>query len=278
MGFSSATQCVIILLVFINLSAANKETCDLYAAVGSSLTLPFVYEGLTNTHVLKWTHNQTTIFYREHGKVSVGKRQDTTATGSLLLKNLHSSSAGIYQVNVSHPNGTLAKTWNKRLCIMGKVSKPQLTYVCDFKSSAVTLNCNVAKPQGLVFSWTLDEKTLSETRQTLSIPLAQLKKERSLICFVANKVSKEKSDTVRPTCTSPSPSPPALLCLTSKTAVAVLAGGAGLILLLLFIIIILCYCQRRNKSQVTLGDKGELRMTSLHKRDALTKHSTIHGL
>ncbi|XP_071350046.1 T-cell surface antigen CD2-like [Trachinotus anak] len=259
----------IILSGFINLLlAANKDTCDLSAAVGQSLTLPFVFEGLANTHVLKWTHNNTLIFYRQQGKVSVGKTEDISATGSLWLKNLQFSSAGIYQANVLYPNNTSAKTGSVRLCVMDKVPKPQLIYVCDFKSSVVNLNCKVAKPHGLVFSWTLDEKTLtSETSQTLSISLTQLKGERSFTCSVTNKVSKEKSDTVRPTCKNPTPSPPPSLCFPSKTVVAVAAGGVSLILLLLIIIIVLCCCRRQDKTQLRLRKKGELRMLSLTKRE-----------
>ncbi|XP_070687476.1 T-cell surface antigen CD2-like [Pempheris klunzingeri] len=280
MAYFAATLGVIILWGFINLSAANKDTCEFYAAVGQSLTLPLAYERLANSHVLRWTHNSTIIFYREQGRVSFGKAEDVSATGSLLLKKLQFSSAGTYQANVLHPNGTLAKTWIGHLCMIDKVSKPQLTYSCNFKSGAVNLNCNVAKPQGLTFSWTLDEKTLtSETRQTLSISLAQLKGERSFTCSVANQVSKEKSDIVRPICKSPSPTPPPLLCFTSKTVVAALAGGAGLILLLLITIIILCCCHRRSKEQMRLGDKGGLRMLSLHKRepDSISpEYETMH--
>ncbi|KAI3370652.1 hypothetical protein L3Q82_007215 [Scortum barcoo] len=265
MGSFAATLSVIILSGFVNLSAANKDTCDLYAAVGESLTLPFVYNGLTNSHVLRWTHNSTIIFYREKGIMSFGKTKDITATGSLLLKDLQFSSAGNYQADVLNPNGAPARNWTGRLCIMDKVSKPHLTYVCDSKSGAVILNCNVAKPQGLVFSWTLDEKILtSETRQTLSISLAQLKGER-FTCSVANKVSTEKSDIVRPSCKSPPP--PTVLCFTPKTVVAALAGAAGLILLLLVIIIVLCCLRRRNKTQMRRGDKGELMMLSVQKRE-----------
>lgn len=275
MGRFAATLSVIILSGFINFSAANKDTCE-YATVGQSLTLPFDYKGLTNLHVLRWTHNSTIIFYREKGKVSVGKPGDITATGSLLLKNLQFSSAGNYQADVLHPNGTPVKNWTHRLCMMDKVSKPQLTYICD--SSAVTLKCNAAKPQGLVFSWTLDEKTLtSETRQTLSISLEQLKGERRFTCSVANSVSEEKSNTVRPTCKSPSP--PTLLCFTSKTVVAALAGGAGLILLLLLIIVVLCCRHRRNKTQMRLRDKVDLRMLSLNKQepDSISpEYETMH--
>ncbi|XP_034735642.1 uncharacterized protein LOC117949448 [Etheostoma cragini] len=265
MACFAATLGVLILVGFINLSAANQYTCDLYAVVGlQSLLLPFEYDGLANSHVLRWTHNSTIVFHREKGRVSVGRSEDISTVGSLLLNNLQFSSAGTYQANVLNPNGTLAKTWTQRICMMDNVSKPRLTYMCDPKSSAVNLNCHAAYPQGLVFSWTLDEKTLTEeTRQTLSISLAKLKGETSFTCSVANKVSKEKSDTVRPTCKGPPP--PTLFCFTSTTVVAVLAGGVSLILLLLIIIITLCCCHRRIKTQTT---RREVRMLSLNKRES----------
>lgn len=271
MACLAATLGVIILSGFIHLlSAANKDTCDLYGAVGQSLTLPLAYEGLTNTHVLRWTHNNTLIFLRQQGKVTIGKTEDVSASGSLLLRNLQFKSAGAYQADVLDSNATLSKTWSGRLCVIEKVPKPQLTYVCDFKSKAVHLTCNVAKPQGLAFSWTLDGKTLtSETKQTLSISLEQLKGERSFTCAVANKASMERSETVRPACKSPPPSPPPppLVCLTRKTVVAAAAGGVSVILLMLIIIIVLCCCLRRNKSKLRVKEKGELRMLSLTKRE-----------
>ncbi|XP_054476663.1 T-lymphocyte surface antigen Ly-9-like [Anoplopoma fimbria] len=277
MASFAATLGVIILSGFIDLTAANKDTCDLHALVGQSLTLPSVFKGLANSDVLRWTHNSTIILYRDKGKVTVGKSTDISATGSLLLKNLKFSSAGAYQGDVLNSTGTLVKTWTGRLCMMDKVSKPQLTYMCDPKSSAVNLNCHVANPQGLVFSWTLNEKTLtSETRQTLSISLAQLQAERSFSCSVANKASsKEKSDTVRPTCKGPPPP----VCFTSKTVVALLAGGAGLILFLLIIIIGLCCCHIRIKTQMRRRDEGEMRMLSLNKRepDSISpEYETMH--
>lgn len=267
----AATLGVIILSGSVHLlSAANKDTCDFYGAVGESLTLPFVYEGLTNTHVLKWTHNSTLIFHRQQGRVNIGKTEDVSATGSLLLRNLQFKSAGAYQADVLHSNATFSKTWSGRLCVIEKVAKPQLTYTCDFKSKAVKLNCDVAKPLGLTFSWTLDGKTLtSETKQTLSISLEQLKGERSFTCAAANKASVERSETVRPACESPPPSPPPphSVCLTRKTVVAAAAGGVSVILLMLIIIIVLCCCLRRNKSKLRVEEKGELRMLSLSKRE-----------
>lgn len=255
---------VIILSGFIDLLAANY--CDSYATVGQSLTLPFFFDGLNESHVVRWTHNRTIVFYRERGRVSVGKEADISAKASLLLKNLQSSSAGIYQVNVLHPNGKPAQSWSGQLCILERVLKPQLTYTCDFKTAVVNLNCHVANPQGLVFEWTLDGKPLtSETKQKLSISSVKLKGEGRFTCTVANKVSKMESDTVRPACKIPTPPPPTLLCYTSKTVQAVLTGGACLILLLLTIIIVQCCCCKRNKAQIT--QKQELRMVSVSKQE-----------
>uniref|UniRef100_A0A3Q2WAC6 Ig-like domain-containing protein n=1 Tax=Haplochromis burtoni TaxID=8153 RepID=A0A3Q2WAC6_HAPBU len=196
----------------------------------TSLTLPLAYERLTNSHILRWIHNNTVIFYRQ-GKVSTGKPEDITSNGSLVLKKILFSSQGIYKGHVLHPNNTSAKTWTGRLCVLDKVSKPQLSYSCDFSSMAINLNCHVTKPEGLVFSWTLDKETLkSETKQTLSISFIDLKAERSFTCDVANKISKASSDKVRPTC-------PPLLSFKRQTVMAVLAGGGGLILFLLFVIV-----------------------------------------
>uniref|UniRef100_A0A667WYQ2 Ig-like domain-containing protein n=1 Tax=Myripristis murdjan TaxID=586833 RepID=A0A667WYQ2_9TELE len=266
MACFASSLSIIILAGFINLSVALKDTCDLYAAVGQMLSLPFDYKELANTHVLRWTHNNTIIFYRQPGRVSVGKLEDISATGSLQLKNLKFSSAGIYKADVLNNNGTFVKGWTGRLCIMEKVSKPQVKHVCDSKANIVTLTCFVTKPQGLVFSWTLDEKTLaSETKQTLSISLTKLKGENNFTCSVANNVSKEKSNAIRLTCKGSEPAPPAKLCFQRKAVMAVLAGMTSLILLLLIIIIILCWRLRHNKTLTSLGDKGEHQMVPMNK-------------
>ncbi|XP_010775158.1 T-lymphocyte surface antigen Ly-9-like [Notothenia coriiceps] len=277
MACLAATLGLVLFSGIMDLSAANKDPCDLYALVGQNLTLPFVFEGL-GVHELRWTHNTKIIFHGQQSRVSHGKAEDISKTGSLFLKNLQFSSAGIYRADVVNPNRTLAKTWHGSLCVMDKVSKPQLTYICD-KSSAVILNCNVANPQGLTFSWTvfMDDKTLSETKQTLSISLAQQKVVRSFTCSVANKVSEEKSDTVRPYCESPPP--PSLFGLKSQILVlAVLAGGPGLILLLLVIIITLCCRYRRIKTQMRRRDQEGLRMPSLNKLESnfSSVYETMH--
>lgn len=262
MAHFTATLGVIALLGFIDLSAADKDTNDFYALVGQqSLTLPFVYKELTNLHVLRWTHNNTIIFYRQQGRISVGKSSDISTTGSFLLRNLAFSSAGLYEAKVLHANGTVAKTWTGHLFVLNKVSKPRITYVCESTLRSVNLNCYMDKPQGLEFSWALNQKVLTgEKRQTLSLSLP-LQVGSHFTCTVSNKVSSESSDAVLPVCKNPP-----LLCLSQQTVVTVLAGAAGLILVLLIIIIVLCCRYRRNKAQMKLTNKEELRTVSVSKR------------
>lgn len=270
MASVAATLAVIILSGFFSLLAA--KSCDLYATVGESLTLPFAYDSLNISDTLRWTHNKKIVFYRQQGKVLTGKSADVSATGSLLLKNLQLSSAGEYQATVLHSNDTLANSWNSNLCMRDKVFKPQLTYNCDFKSASVTLKCYTANHQGLVFLWELNDKTLTgESRQELRISLTQLKGGSKFTCSVANKIGKEKSEAVHPTCVSPTPAPPKMICFTSRTVLAVTTGvttgGVALILILLTIIIILCSCHKSKKTQMRIKDGGELRMLSVSKRE-----------
>lgn len=266
MAHFTATLGVVVLTGFMELLAARS--CDINAAVGENLSLPFVHDRLNSSNVLRWTHNSSIVFYRQRGRVSVGKETDISPTGSLLLSSLPFSGAGLYKVDVLHPDGETAKTWSVHLCVLDKVLKPQISYNCDFKSAFVSLTCLAAMPQGLLFSWAIDGKTLtSEKEQKLRISLAQLRGERSFTCSVANKVSKETSDIVHPTCKSPSPPPKPVLCFTSTAVVGALTGGAGLIVMLLIIIVVLCCCRRHKRPRMTTKDERSLRILSLHKQE-----------
>ncbi|XP_047240193.1 uncharacterized protein LOC124879574 [Girardinichthys multiradiatus] len=268
-----ATLGQILLLGCISFTAANSKTCQIYAAVGDSVTLAFNYEGLAKSHTLRWTHGTIIIFLKQQGRVTIGKPEDITTTGSILLKSVKLQSEGTYRGDALHPNGTLAKTWTGQLCVMEKVSKPRLNYICD--TNTVNLNCHVSKPQGLFFSWTLDKTTLSsETRQTLSISLSQLKEKSSFSCSVANKVSAESSETVQPICKAHT------LCFKPNIVLGVLAGGAVLIFVLLIIITVLCCSYRRTKTKMQLSDKGEFNLLSVNKGEAesITMYENIHNV
>ncbi|XP_061679767.1 uncharacterized protein LOC133502698 [Syngnathoides biaculeatus] len=259
------TLLAIVLSGFLAMFPADKDACDLHAAVGQTMALPFVYKHLTNADVLSWTHNGTVVFNREDARVSVGKPEDVSKTGSLLLRNLKLSGGGLYQATVRHPNRTLMTVWTGRLCTTDKVSRPRLSYVCDLEIGFVNLSCDVDNPQNLSFSWTVDDVNLSDaTKQTLNVSLDKVKK---FACGVRNRFSTERSQTLDPVCktsipTSPT-SPAVLLCLTSETIVALLAGLAAVFLLLLVVLVVLCQRRRRGKSDVRASGKADLRMCSV---------------
>ncbi|PWA28490.1 hypothetical protein CCH79_00016333 [Gambusia affinis] len=209
----------------------------------------------------------------KQNRVKTGKPEDVTTTGSLLLKSVKLQSSGTYQADALHSNGTMAKAWTGQLCVMENVPKPRLRYSCG--TDVAKLNCEVSKPEGLVFSWTQDKKILpSETSQTVSISLSDVTGDISFSCSVANQVSAERSETVRPTCTAP------MLCFKTKTVLGVLAGGAGLIFLLLVIIVVLCLQRRRAKSSTQLSDRVEFKKLSVRKREAesVTEYENIHNV
>lgn len=260
MGSFAVTAGVVFLLEFFSLSAPNKDACDIYVTVGQNLTLPFPYEKLTNTHVLHWTHNDTKVFSRQQGRVTVGKAEDVSPNGSLLLKNLQPSDAGTYQAQIQQQRDSTVKKWSGLLCVMDKLPKPQLTYICDFKSNAVSLNCNIPNLEDLVISWTLGKKTLPST---LRMSLAQFKDE-NFMCSVENKGGKQDSNVVHPTC-HPTPT---LHCFTFTVVGAVLVGGVGLNLLLLIIIIVLCCRHKRAKTQIKCMNKVKFRFPSLNKQQS----------
>uniref|UniRef100_A0A674NG22 Ig-like domain-containing protein n=1 Tax=Takifugu rubripes TaxID=31033 RepID=A0A674NG22_TAKRU len=189
----------------------------------------------------------TSVYYvngKQRGYVSIGNATDVSLAGSLLLKDLQLSSSGDYRVIVLHPNNTqAAAAWSRRVCVLDSVPKPDLSYLCDFSASSVTLNCHVAKARGVEFSWVVDGKFSTAKTQTLSVSLAKVKVGMSFVCSVANIVSRESSGTVRPLCQRSPPTPSGPYCFSLKTVQAVFAGGVGLLVLLLSIIVILC-CRR----------------------------------
>lgn len=236
--------------------------CDFYRGVGQDLTLPFIFDRLDLSHVVRWTHNNTILFYRQQGYISTGNATDVSLAGSLLLKDLQLSSSGDYRVFVLHPNDTQAAAWSRRVCVLDSVPKPDLSYLCDFSASSVTLNCHVAKAQGVEFSWVVDGKFLSAKTQTLRFSLAKVEGGMSFVCSVSNIVSRESSGTVRPLCQRSLPTPSGPYCFSLKMVQGVFAGGAGLFVLLLSIIMILC-CRRQRRRPWREGDGGETRMRDL---------------
>lgn len=248
---------LLILTGLADVLAANS--CDLRRVVGRDLTLPFIYAELRIFHTVRWTHNNNIVFYRQDGRVSTGNATDVSLTGSLSLRNLQLSSSGEYRVSVLDSNSSAVLTWSCRVRVMDKVPKPELSYSCDFPNSFAHFSCQVAKPQGVEFSWTVDGKPVTGMKQSLSISLAKVKAGTSFMCNVANGVSMEGSCVVQSVCQRSQLMPLGLYSFSLKTVQMVCAGGAGVFLLLLGIIIVLC-CRRNHQRLQGAGDRGEIRM------------------
>lgn len=256
---------LVILIVSVDLLAVNG--CDIYGTVGQDLVLPFIYDKLDRFHVLRWTYNKNIVFYKQQSRVSIGNATDVSPTGSLTLSNLQFSSSGDYQADVLDRNNKPVATWSRRVCVIDRVPKPQLSSLCDFPASALHLNCHVDKTQGVEFSWAIDGKFLtSEKKQKLSVSLTKMKAGMSFMCGVANAVSRENSDIVRHTCTSAAATQADHYCFRLQTVQAVFAGAAGLFLLLLTIIIITLCCRRQRQRPQGARDGEEFAMHNARNR------------
>ncbi|XP_061891320.1 uncharacterized protein si:ch211-132g1.1 [Entelurus aequoreus] len=263
-----------ILLCGFHQSLAASSTCDVYAAVGEDVVLALNYTQLGRTDLLSWTQDSVPVFVRDHRGVRIGKPQDVSLSGSLWLNNLKLSSSGLYEGKKSYANGTLLTLWSGRLCVMDKVSKPLLRYVCDHKFGFLNLSCHVATAQDLQFSWILNGFRIADARQqTLNMSLLK-NADWDLTCLAENKVSARESDAVS---LSACRNPPTqvLLCFASKTVFAVLAGAAALLLILLVVFIVLCHHHRRRRRHNAIGNKRELRMLSIKQHESVSSEYEI---
>lgn len=247
-------------------SAPPKDACDLRAVVGQALSLPFEHKQLGNNDTLRWTHNSSIIFYQQSSRVLIGKPKDISASGALRLQNLQLSGTGLYKADLLDQDGKHVTGWTGRLCVAGKLPKPQVTFVCE---NIVILHCDAPKPQGAVFAWTLNDKALKgETQATLRISSAKLKGENNFTCGAVNQPGAETSDAIRLHCRHSGVAPPALYCFQAKTVMAAMAGGGCLILLLLVTVTISCLHCGRRRAQASPAPQGELPMvpTAQHQR------------
>lgn len=77
---------------------------------------------LETSHQLQWKHNDNIILnQRQGGTVVVGKKEDISTDGSLILKNLKESDKGIYTPQLFKEDGI--QTGNLKsihLCIFGR--------------------------------------------------------------------------------------------------------------------------------------------------------------
>ncbi|KAL1022163.1 hypothetical protein UPYG_G00022950 [Umbra pygmaea] len=190
--------------------------------------------------------NTVSFSWKKNGNVQIGK----TETVTILLKDLKDSDTFTCSVanEVSNKTSDIIKPTCK-----GNVSKPTVTLACSPKE--VTFTCNITDTDMKSFNWMKNGKLLDEkTETTLTILLKDLKESDTFTCSVANEVSNETSDSIKPTCKAdPNPAVPHLLFgFDFWTMVGILAGGAGLVLI---IIISMVHCYRRQKR----SEEGEFR-------------------
>lgn len=82
--------------------------------------MPLKYD-LKASDQLRWQHETLIIFDRRGSVVMTGKPDDVYPNGSLRLKKVDMSKAGIYTPSV-HKDGTAAKGLKAvKLCVMGRL-------------------------------------------------------------------------------------------------------------------------------------------------------------
>ncbi|CAL8321129.1 unnamed protein product [Gadus morhua 'NCC'] len=244
--------------------AVSEETLNVYALLGSNLTLSFDQKLLSYQDTLRWTHNNKVIFSRSFGVVRPGKPTDIDAAGSLQLLNLSDSSAGDYKADVYNRTGVRVNGWSGKVYVI--VSTPVVTFLCGSSGATATLKCDVRNPKYVVFAWTHEGQLLTgETKPTLSVSLAKFKGDKGFSCSVSNGASKAQSNTVQLKCKPPPPPPPPppkVYCFNASTVMAAVAGGVGLIMLLFIITVVAC--SRQKKAQ-TPEQQEDLLMASAAK-------------
>jgi len=258
-------------------AAVNLDVCTVPTLLGGGLTLTLEHKLLNDNNTLRWEHNGTVIFYRQGRRVRTGQATDVNADGYLLLRNLDFSSAGVYMGVEVNGTGARVNGWSGRVCVREGVPRPELTFVCAYRSDGLvtaTLNCGVANPKDVDFSWTRQGLPVNGAPpgHTLSVSLG--KDDEEFSCSVRNGVSREKRDLLNIICpprpppcpppcppppppTPPPPPPPALYSFRAGTVIAAMVGGIALILLLLIVTVVLCY---RWQKQAKLERRTDLPM------------------
>ncbi|CAL8295579.1 unnamed protein product [Boreogadus saida] len=214
-------------------AAVSEETFNVYALLGSNLTLPLDQKLLSDRDTLRWAHNSKAIFSRSSGVVSRGMPTDVDAAGSLQLLNLSDSSAGDYKADVHNRTRVRVNGWSGHVYVVEKVSTPVVTFLCDSSGATATLKCDVRNPKHVVFAWTHEGQLLTgETKPTLSVSLAKFKGDKGFSCSVSNSASKAQSNAVQlklkckqpplppPPLPPPTPPTPKDYCFKASTIMA----------------------------------------------------------
>uniref|UniRef100_A0A3B4H5I3 Ig-like domain-containing protein n=1 Tax=Pundamilia nyererei TaxID=303518 RepID=A0A3B4H5I3_9CICH len=237
-------------------STGPQDDCDVYAATGSTFTVPLGYK-LKESDNLKWFKDTRVIFYRRQKQVIMGKNYDVDSTGSLKLTKLTKDKSGRYRPEVytdgENVGGNLPSV---HLCVLDPVQKPTVTRTCSPDKTKVTFTCNVGQSEKKnPIKWFMVDKKTAEKEivKDLTRPVKDVLNAR-FFCNVSNHVSSETSQPVQQDCKSSFPFPDTLFGISIWVFVG---GGAGIVLVLILIVIICCIRTKR-KRRLRLKGKNVL--------------------
>uniref|UniRef100_A0A3Q4HQB5 Hepatocyte cell adhesion molecule-like n=1 Tax=Neolamprologus brichardi TaxID=32507 RepID=A0A3Q4HQB5_NEOBR len=223
---SAATIAVSLLCCFITASTGSPDDCDVYAATGSSFTVPLKHE-LKESDNLKWFKGMRVIFYRRQKQVIMGKNDDVDSTGSLKLTQLTKDKSGRYIPEVINAEGINVggNLQSVHLCVLDRVQKPKVTMTCTGNKTNVSFTCSVGQNEKI--EWFMDGKQLAEKGKTVT-RVATKVENAHFSCNVSNPISSEISLPVQQICYKP---------VFSETIFGIsiwvlVGGGAGMLCLL----------------------------------------------
>lgn len=248
MPSSSIITAVFLLCCLANGSTGSQDDC-VYAATGSSLTVPLRYE-LKESDYLKWFKDTRIIFYRRQKQVITGKNDAVDSTGSLKLTQLTKDKSGRYIPEV-YTEGLIVggDLQSVRLCVLDRVQKPSVTMTCT-DSDSVSFTCNAGQSENnFQIKWFMDDKPVAEkeTGKELTRPAEDVLNAR-FSCNVSNPVSSEISQPVQQDCIKPS----------DQSGIWIAVGIC--ICLVVILVVVICCVQSRRKKRIKKIQEGELRL------------------
>lgn len=202
---SAATIVVFLLSCFSIVSTGSQDDCDVYAATGSSFTVPLRYE-LKESDRLKWFKDASVVFNRRLKHVISGKNYDVDSTGSLKMTQLTKDMSGRYKPEVTNEDGINVgeNLQSVRLCVLDRVQKPTVTTKTCTDNGHVHFTCSVGQNEKI--TWLMDGEVLEEKGKTLT-RVAKDVLNANFSCNVSNPVSSEISPPVQQNCYKPMQKP-----------------------------------------------------------------------
>ncbi|XP_026120764.1 T-cell surface antigen CD2-like [Carassius auratus] len=269
----SCKYCLLFLLLcgFAALSVA--EICKTDLLEGTSCTFELKTRNTDKSNEIKWAHlSSDVVIHWKNGKVrkpipGLTMKED----GSLTFEKVSLKNTGKYTYTVFNDQGTQIDAGEKEIKVYAKTPKPTVTFDC--KDGIATLTCDLKKHTDLTVSWNKEGeiKEINENKPKLSLTSAQSKENKPYSCSVSNPFSKEKSDSVKVSCTDTGTGTGSkggsesgkLFGFDLWIMVSILAGG-GCLLLLLICVLLICACRSCKKQKQHEQDEEELRLRIFH--------------